>query len=122
MVNNQGIMHAAYTKGGTPLCKNRNAHMSTDLISFKNEPLQCKRCATKVKKMKSQLIASAGTKDDIAECIRDFYCGEVKTLVPVKENVVNIEWKLVSTHSGKTVDNVRVIYKRGRYRFEAVNV
>ena len=66
------------------------------------------------KQIKPQLLASAATKNDIEECIRNFYCGEVKTLIPIGKN----KWKLVSTYSGKTVDNVRVIYKRNRFRFE----
>lgn len=49
--NNQGIMHAAHTCGGGPLCKNRNAHMSTSIDRFRNEPKKCKRCVAKVAKM-----------------------------------------------------------------------
>lgn len=51
MCNNQGIMHAAYSVGGQPLCKNRNAHMSTSIERFRSEPLKCKRCKAKVEKM-----------------------------------------------------------------------
>jgi hypothetical protein len=49
--NNQGIMHAAYTHGGYPLCKNRTAHMSTIIEKFRAEPKPCKRCLAKVAKM-----------------------------------------------------------------------
>ncbi len=51
MVNNQGIMHAAHRMGGEPLCRKRNAHMSTTVENFRNEPKQCKRCVAKVLKM-----------------------------------------------------------------------
>lgn len=51
MVNNTGIMHAAYKRGGEPLCHTRNAHMSTTVELFRAEPKPCKRCAVKVAKM-----------------------------------------------------------------------
>ena len=60
MVNNQGIMHAARQKGGEPLCKNRNAHMSTDLASFENETIKCKRCAAKLQRNRNGLTNTAG--------------------------------------------------------------
>ncbi len=51
--NNQGIMHAAHRVGGEPLCRNRNAHMSTSIDKFRGEPLRCKRCQAKVEKIDS---------------------------------------------------------------------
>lgn len=51
MVNNQGIMHAARQMGGEPLCRNRNAHMSTTIEKFRDEPRRCKRCEARVLKM-----------------------------------------------------------------------
>lgn len=51
MCKNQGIMHAARSMGGEPLCRNRNAHMSTTIEKFRDEPLRCKRCDAKVLKM-----------------------------------------------------------------------
>lgn len=66
--------------------------------------------------MKTTLLASAPSKDAIEECIRKFYCGESKTLVPTGEN----EWKLVSTYNGNDVANARVIRKRNRFRFEMI--
>jgi len=52
MVNNQGIIHAAYSDGGQPICKNRNAHMSSEIAKFRTYGAsQCKRCAAKLVKM-----------------------------------------------------------------------
>jgi hypothetical protein len=51
MTNNQGIMHAAITAGGMPLCRRPNAHMSTTIESFRVAGKQCKRCAAIVAKM-----------------------------------------------------------------------
>ncbi len=51
MCNNQGIMHAAMKPGSTPLCRNRNAHMSTAIAEFRNDPKPCKRCSAKLAKM-----------------------------------------------------------------------
>lgn len=51
MVHNRGISHAAHTKGGLPLCRNQRAHYSTDINSFRTEPLKCRRCEAKVAKI-----------------------------------------------------------------------
>lgn len=63
------------------------------------------------------LYASAPSLDGIRECITRFYCGESKTLVPTGDD----SWKLVSTHTGKDLDGMRVIRRRGRFRFEAIS-
>lgn len=47
---NNGIMHAAHTRGGRPFCKNRNAHMSTTIENYLKEPKPCKRCMPTVQK------------------------------------------------------------------------
>lgn len=60
------------------------------------------------------LLATAPSLDDIRESIGRFYCGTSTTLVPVADHA----WKIVRTSDGKTLDDVRVIRKRGRYRFE----
>jgi hypothetical protein len=60
MVHNRGIMHAAFQKGGAPLCKNQKAHMSTDIEQFRKEPLQCKRCLAKVAKADALAAKRAG--------------------------------------------------------------
>lgn len=65
--------------------------------------------------MPNTLIASAGTLDDIRQAVCRFYCGESKTLIPTSDD----SWKVIGTHSGKPVDGVRVVRKRGRFRFEA---
>jgi hypothetical protein len=52
MVNNQGIIHAAHSDGGAPICKNRNAHASAAFAKFRTYGAsQCKRCAAKLVKM-----------------------------------------------------------------------
>jgi hypothetical protein len=55
MVNNRGIMHIAYQRGGMPFCKNNNGHMSTTPDRIENEPLICKRCAAKLAKIEASL-------------------------------------------------------------------
>lgn len=48
---NQGIIHAAYTTGGQPLCKTRRSIMSLRIEEFRTtEWHQCKRCAAKLAK------------------------------------------------------------------------
>lgn len=51
MTNNQGIMHAAFKIGGTPLCRKKNAHMSVSIDAFRSYPKPCKRCIIVLAKM-----------------------------------------------------------------------
>lgn len=68
--------------------------------------------------MKWQLLASAPTLIEISECIARFYGGEEKTLR--HEGVLGY-WSIL--RGGKitpmaALDGMRVIEKRGRFRFE----
>lgn len=63
---------------------------------------------------KPQLLATAGTLNAMRECVSRFYGGQSKTLIPTGDD----SWKVVDTHSSKPADGVRVIRKRGRFRFE----
>jgi hypothetical protein len=47
---NLGIMHAARSIGGEPLCRKRNAHMSTSIEIFRHYPTKCKKCEAKLVK------------------------------------------------------------------------
>lgn len=60
------------------------------------------------------LLASAGTLDDIRAAVCRFYGGDSKTLVPTGADA----WKIIGTYSGKPVAGVVVRRLRGRYRFE----
>jgi len=62
MVHNRGIMHAAFQKGGAPLCRNNKAHMTTDIESFRKESpeCQCKRCLVKLEKADALAAKRAG--------------------------------------------------------------
>ena len=64
--------------------------------------------------MKSNLLATAPSLDSIRESITAFYCGSSKTLIPVGDD----EWKVIGTYDSKEAPGVRVVRKRGRYRFE----
>lgn len=65
--------------------------------------------------MSARLFASAGSLEDIRQAVCRFYCGESKTLIPTG----NDSWKVIGTYSSKEVQGVRVVRKRGRFRFEA---
>lgn len=67
--------------------------------------------------MQTTLLSSAPSLDAIRDSISRFYCGQSKTAIPVGEN----EWKLVDTISGDQTPGVRIIRKRGRYRFERIH-
>lgn len=62
------------------------------------------------------LLASAPSLDAIRECVCRFYCGDSKTLIPTGAD----SWKVIGTYSSKEVEGVRVVRKRGRFRFETV--
>lgn len=76
MVHNRGIAHASHRKGGLPFCRNDRAHYSTDVESFRKEPLQCKRCAAKVAKMDTKRSRPRTTRQ-LAE-ILGFYTGKIR--------------------------------------------
>jgi len=60
------------------------------------------------------LLASAGSLDDIADCVQQFYCGDWKKLVAIDDR----RWLIAWPDTGKILDGVRVIKKGKRYRFE----
>jgi hypothetical protein len=64
--------------------------------------------------MTSHLLATADTLDGIRETVTRFYGGDSKTLIPTG----NDSWKAIGTYTGKEAPGVRVIRKRGRFRFE----
>ena len=58
-------------------------------------------------------FSSAGTLEDIRKSIVKFYCGSSVTLT---ETIPGKQWS-VATGKG-LCDNMRVIFKGGRFRFE----
>ena len=64
--------------------------------------------------MKTTLLGSSATFDGIKSVIAKFYYSE-KELLPVSDN----EWKIIGKMG--VLNNMRVILKKGRYRFESIN-
>ena len=64
--------------------------------------------------MKTVLLCSSATLDGIKAVIAEFYCSE-KELLPVAPN----EWQIIGRHGA--LKYVRVIFKKGRYRFEGID-
>jgi hypothetical protein len=64
----------------------------------------------------TDLLATAPTLESIRESVSRFYCGESKTLIPTGPD----SWKVIGTYDSKEAPGVRVIRKRGRFRFEMV--
>ena len=64
--------------------------------------------------MKTTLLASSATFDGIKSIVEKFYHFE-KELISVAPN----EWQLVGRNGA--LKYVRVILKKGRYRFESIN-
>ena len=64
--------------------------------------------------MKTTLLGSAPTLDGIKAVIAKFYYSE-KELLPVAPN----EWSIIGKNG--VLKDMRVILKRGRYRFESIN-
>lgn len=72
-----------------------------------------------------KLLASAGTREGIEACISRFYCGERKEIYPfwADPSRFHVVWPESDKggpcpKAGQYIDGVRVILKRGRYRFE----
>ena len=63
---------------------------------------------------KPQLLASAGTLDQIGQCIANFYGGEHKELFA---RAGGESWSVLGRNGA--IPGVRVVLLRGRYRFEA---
>ena len=64
--------------------------------------------------MKATLLGSSATLDGIKSVIAKFYYSE-KELLPVAPN----EWSIVGKNG--VIKDMRVILKKGRYRFESIN-
>ena len=64
--------------------------------------------------MKTTLLASSHTLDGIKTVIAKFYYSE-KDLIPVAPN----EWNIVGKNG--VIKDMRVILKKGRYRFESID-
>lgn len=64
--------------------------------------------------MKTTLLGSAPTFDGIKAVIAKFYYSE-KELLSVATN----EWQIVGKNG--VINDMRVILKKGRYRFESIN-
>ena len=64
--------------------------------------------------MKTTLLGSAPTLDVIKSIVAKFYYSE-KELIPVAPN----EWQIVGKNG--VINDMRVILKKGRYRFESIN-
>ena len=64
--------------------------------------------------MKTTLLGSAPTLDGIKAVIAKFYYGE-KELLSVASN----EWHIIGKNG--VINDMRVILKKGRYRFESIN-
>ena len=64
--------------------------------------------------MKTTLLASSATFDGIKTVIAKFYYSE-KELLPVSPN----EWSIIGKNG--VINGMRVILKKGRYRFESIN-
>ena len=68
--------------------------------------------------MAGRLLGSSPSLEGIGEVIKAFYCGEAKDL-RVTPDGLGIQWT-VHQKSGAQIRSVRVIRRKGRYRFEAV--
>ena len=64
--------------------------------------------------MKTTLLASSATFDGIKSIVEKFYYSE-KELLPVSDN----EWQIIGKNG--VLKDMRVILKKGRYRFESIN-
>lgn len=65
-----------------------------------------------------ELLASAPTLESIRESVCRFYGGESKTLIPTSDD----SWKVIGTYDSREAPSVRVVRKRGRFRFEMVDI
>ena len=64
--------------------------------------------------MKTTLLGSAPTFDGIKSIVEKFYYSE-KDILPVAPN----EWQIIGKNG--VINDMRVILKKGRYRFESIN-
>lgn len=62
------------------------------------------------------LLATAGTLDGIRDCVSRFYAGQSKALIPTGDD----SWKVIDTYTSKPAEGVRIVRKRGRFRFEMI--
>ena len=64
--------------------------------------------------METILLGSSATLDGIKSIVAKYYYSE-KDLIPVAPN----EWSIIGKNG--VLNGMRVILKRGRYRFESIN-
>ena len=64
--------------------------------------------------MKATLLGSSTTLDGIKSVIAKFYYSE-KDLIAIAPN----EWQIIGKNG--VINDMRVILKKGRYRFESIN-
>ena len=64
--------------------------------------------------MKTTLLASSATFDGIKAIVEQFYHSE-KELISVAPD----EWQIIGKNG--VINDMRVILKKGRYRFESIN-
>ena len=64
--------------------------------------------------METTLLGSSTTFDGIKSIVEKFYYSE-KELLPVSAN----EWQIIGKNG--VLNDMRVILKKGRYRFESIN-
>lgn len=66
-------------------------------------------------KINTTLLASSPSLDGISNCITSFYFNSPKELIEIEPNIWSVSGK------NGTIQNVRVIKKGKRYRFESIN-
>lgn len=64
------------------------------------------------------LLATAGTLENLRQSIVRFYCGAEITLQPIAAG----EWRVLNTASGAELRGVRVRQQGRRFRFEMTDV
>ena len=64
--------------------------------------------------MKTTLLGSSTTLDGIKSIVEKFYYSE-KNLIPLAPD----EWQIIGKNG--VINDMRVILKKGRYRFESIN-
>jgi hypothetical protein len=74
---------------------------------------------TKEEKKKTQLVASAGSLDQLAKMIGNyFYSKEPFDLKPIDDKTYSVAHPASSAVPGKIIDRYMVVNKKGRFRFE----
>lgn len=66
--------------------------------------------------MKPYLIASAGNCTELEALINKYFCSNSCSIVKAEDGTM----KIYNAFQNRTLDNFRVIVKRGRWRFEGI--